>query len=152
MAKQSTERLSSICVIIYFGSLHTKSFKIIHLYCKKPFIYKCSNKKKWVSVQFSHSVVSDYLQSHEPQHARTPCPSPTAGVYPNPCPSNCLILCHSLLLPQSFPASGSFQMSQFFTLGGQSIGVLASTSVLPKNIQDLSPLGWTQDLYYLVKL
>ena len=46
MAKQSTERLSSICVIIYFGSLHTKSFKIIHLYCKKPFIYKCSNKKK----------------------------------------------------------------------------------------------------------
>ena len=58
-------------------------------------------------------------------------------------PSNHLILCHSLLLPQSFPASGSFQMSQFFASGGQSIGVSASTSVLPMNIQDWFPLEWT---------
>ena len=77
--------------------------------------------------------MSNSLRPHEPQHARPPCPSPTAGVYPNPCPSNCLILCHSLLLPQSFPASGSFQMSQLFTSGSQSIGVSASTLIFPVN-------------------
>ena len=102
------------------------------------------------SVQFSHSVVSNSLQSHEPQHARPPCPSPTAGVYPNPCPLSWL--CHPTIsssvvpfssCPQSFPASGSFQMSQLFASGGQSIGVSASTSVLPMNTQDWSPLGWT---------
>ena len=65
-------------------------------------------------------------------------------VHPNPCPSNHLIFCHHLLLlPQPFPASGSFQMSQLFTWGGQSIGVSASASVLPINTQDWSPLGWT---------
>ena len=59
-------------------------------------------------------------------------------------PSNHLILCHPLILfPQSFPASGSFPMSQFFSLGGQNIGDLASTSVLPMNTQDCFPLGWT---------
>ena len=103
-----------------------------------------------VSVQFSHSVVSDSLRSHEPQHARPPCPSPTAGVYPNPCPLS--RWCHSTIspsvvpfssCPQSFPGSGSFQMSQLFASGGQSIGVSASTSVLPMNTQDWSPLGWT---------
>ena len=101
------------------------------------------------SVQFSHLVESDSLRPHEPQHARPPCPSGTAGVYPNPCPlsrwchptiSSSVVSFSSCL--QSFPASGSFQMSQLFTSGSQSIGVSASTSVLPVNTQDWSPLGW----------
>ena len=103
-----------------------------------------------VSVQFSHSVMSDSLQSQEPQHARLPCPSPTPRVHPNPCPSS--QWCHPTVSssvvpfsswPQSFSASGSFQMSQLFTSGGQSIGVSASTLVLPMNTQDWSPLEWT---------
>ena len=102
------------------------------------------------SVQFSSSVVSDSLWPHEPQHARPPCPSPTPGVYSNSCPLSqwCHLTISSSVIPfssclQSFPASGSFQMSQLFPSGGQSIGVSASTSVLPMNTQDLSPLGWT---------
>ena len=101
------------------------------------------------SVQFS-SVMSDSLRPCEPQHARPPCPSPTPGVYPNPCPSRrwCHPTISSSVIPfpsclQSFPASGSFQMGQLFTSGGQSTGVSASTSVLPINTQDWSPLGWT---------
>ena len=102
------------------------------------------------SVQFNCSVVSDSLQPSESQHARPPCPSPTPRVYPNPCPSSWW--CHSTIsssvvpfssCPQSFLASGSFQMSQLFASGGQSIGVSASTSVHPMNTQDWSPLGWT---------
>ena len=102
------------------------------------------------SVQFSHSVVSNSLWPHESQHARPPCPSPTLGAYPNsrpssrwhhPAISSSVILFSSC--PQSFPASGSFPMSQLFARGGQSIGVSASASVLPMNTQDLSPLGWT---------
>ena len=102
------------------------------------------------SVQFSHSVVSDSLRPHEPQHARPPCPSPTPGVYPNPCPSSWW--CHPTIssfvipfssCPQSFPASGSLQMSQLLASGGQSTGVSATTSVLPMNTQDWSPLEWT---------
>ena len=101
-------------------------------------------------VQFSYSVVSDSLWPHGLQLARPPCPSPTPGAYSNSC-----VLCQwrhpiisSSVVPlssclQSFPASGSFPMSQFFASGGQSIGVSASTSVLPKNIQDWFPLGWT---------
>ena len=105
------------------------------------------------SVQFSHSVMSDSLWPHELQHARPPCPSPTPRVHPNPCPSSWW--CHptissSVILfsscPQSFPASRSFQMSQLFGSGGQSIGVSASTSVLPMNIQDWFPLGCWLDL------
>ena len=93
------------------------------------------------SVQFSSVLL---------QHARPPCPSPTPRVYSNSCPScqwyNPTI--SSSVVPfssclQSFPASGSFQMSQFFTSGGQSIGVSASGSVLPMNTQGWSPLGWT---------
>ena len=102
------------------------------------------------SVQFSWSVVSDSLWLHELQHARPPCPSPNSGVHTNSCPSSWW--CHPTILssvipfsscPQSFPASGSFQMSQLFTSGGQSIRVSASKSVLPMNTQDWSPLRWT---------
>ena len=101
------------------------------------------------SVQFSHSVMSDSLQPHELQHARPRCPSQIPGVHTNP--SMCQ-WCHPTIsfsvVPfssccQSFPASGSFQTSQFFTSGGQSIEVSASTSVLPMSIQDWFPLGWT---------
>ena len=88
--------------------------------------------------------------THELQHARPPCPSPTPGVHTNPCPLSWwyhLTILSSVIpfssCPQSFPASGSFQMSQLFASGGQSIGVSASTSVLPMNTQDWSPLGWT---------
>ena len=102
------------------------------------------------SVHFSHSVVSDSLRPNTSQHTRPLCPSPTPRVYPNPCPCSqwynpdisCSVVPFSSC-PQSFPASGSFQMSQIFAPGGQSIGVSASTSVLPMNTQDWSPLGWT---------
>ena len=104
----------------------------------------------YASVQFSRSVVSDSLRPHEPQHARPSCLSPTPRVYPNSCPLNpwCHPTISSSVVPfsshlQSFPASGSFPMSQLFALGGQSIGVSASTSVLPMNTQDWSPLEWT---------
>ena len=102
------------------------------------------------SVQFSRSVVSDSLRPYELQQARPPCPSPTLGVHSNSRPSS--RWCHPTIsssvipfssYPQSFPASGSFQMSQLFTSGGQSIGVSASTSVLPINTQDWSPSEWT---------
>ena len=106
-------------------------------------------QKTFSLVQFSGSVVSDFLRPHGLQHARPPCPSSTAGVYPNPCPLG--PWCHPTIsssvipfsCPQPFPASGSFQMSQLFVSGGQSIGVSASASVLPMNTQDWSPLGWT---------
>ena len=104
----------------------------------------------WFSVQYSRSIVSDSLWPHESQHVRPPCPSPTPGVHSNSCPSS--RWCHPAISssvvpfssrPQSLPASGSFPMSQHFASGGQSIGVSASTSVLPMNTQDWSPLGWT---------
>ena len=98
-----------------------------------------------VSDQISHSVVSDSLRHHESQHARPPCPSPTPGVHSNSCPLSpwCHPTISSSVIPfssclQSFPASGSFPMSQLFASGGQSIGVSASTSVLPMNTQDWS--------------
>ena len=103
-----------------------------------------------VSVQFSLSVMSYSLWPHGLQHARLPCPSPTPGVYSNSCPLS--LWCHptisSSVIPfssplQSFPASESFPMSQLFAWGSQSIGVSASASVLPVNIQDWFPLGWT---------
>ena len=102
------------------------------------------------SVQFSRSVMADSLRPHELQHARPPCPSPTSGVHPNPCPWPwwCHPTISSSVIPfsscsQSFPASGSFPMSQLFASGGQRIGAWASTLVLPMNTQDWSPLGWT---------
>ena len=100
------------------------------------------------SVQFSHSVVSNSLQPHGLQHARAPCLSPTPGVYSNSCPSSlwCYPTISSSVIPfsshlQSFPTPGSFQLSLFFTAGGQRVGISASASVLPMNIQDGSPLG-----------
>ena len=110
------------------------------------------------SVQFSCSVMSDCLWPHESQHARPPCPSPTLGVYSDSCPlsqwrhpaiSSSIIPFSSC--PKSLPASRSFPMSQFFASDGQSIGVSASISVLPLNIQDWSPLGWTSWISLLRK-
>ena len=107
------------------------TFQLIHL-----------KNIQFSSVQFSRSVVSDSLRPHELQHTRPPCPSPTLGVHPNPCPSS--QWCHPIIsssvvpfsaCPQSFPASGSFQISQLFTWGGQSAGVSALASFLPKNTQ-----------------
>ena len=101
------------------------------------------------SVQFSRWVLSDSLRPHELQHARPPCPSPTPRVHSNSCPSS--QWCHPAIsssvvpfssFPQSLPASESFPMSQLFTWGGQSIGVSALASVLPKNTQDWSLLEW----------
>ena len=115
-----------------------------------PFSLQISEQRS-VS-QFSRSVVSDSLRPHKRQHAKPPCPSPTPRVYPNPCPSNRLILCRPLLLLLSILPSirvrwlisnDSFPMSQLFESGGQSTGVSASASVLPMNTQDWSPLGWT---------
>ena len=102
------------------------------------------------SVQFSCSAMSVSLRPHGLQHARSPCPSPTPRAYSNSCSlswsyhptiSSSVIPFSSHL--QSFPASGSFQMTRFFTSGGQSIAISASASVLPMNIQDWFPLGWT---------
>ena len=110
------------------------------------FMVQLSYPYMFSSVQ-SLSCVRSFV-THEPQHARPPCPSPTPGVYPDSCPLSRWY--HPTILssvipfsscPQSFPISGSFQMSQFFTSGGQSIGVSASTSVLPMNTQDWSALG-----------
>ena len=135
---------------------HTQNHWIGHikfwwsvLYCKtnlKRLLLKCIIS----SVQFSHSVVSNTLQPHGLQHARPPCPSPTPRVYTNSCPLSwwCHPTISSSVVPfssslQSFPAAGSFPMSQPFESGGQSTGVSASTLVLPMNTQDWSPLGWT---------
>ena len=117
---------------------------------RQPLIlYDFIHMRYFSSVHFSHSVTSDSLQPHGLQHARPPCPSPTPRIYSNSCPSSwwCHPTISSSVVPfssrlQSFPASGSFQMSQFFASGGQSVGVSASTSVLPMNIQNWFPLGW----------
>ena len=106
--------------------------------------------KTFTSVQFSRSVLSNSLRPHESQHARPPCPSPTPEVHSNSCPAS--HWCHPAIsssvvpcsyCPQSLPASESFPMSQLFTWGGQSFGVSASASFLPKNTQDWSPSEWT---------
>ena len=117
----------------------------------------CTLQIFFSSVQSSRSVVSDSLRPHGPQHTRPPCPSPTPGVHPNPCPLS--QWCHPAIsssvfpfssCPPSLPASGSFWISQLFAWGGQSTGVSASTSVLPVNTQDWFPLGWTDFLgFYL---
>ena len=102
------------------------------------------------AVQFSHSVVSNSLRPHESQHVRPPCQAPSPGVHSDSHPSSrwChLAISFSVTLfssfPQSLPASESFPMSQLFAWGGQSTGVSALASFLPKNTQDWSPLEWT---------
>ena len=109
---------------------------------------------KLISVQFSHSVMSNSLRLHGLQPAKPPWPSPAPRVYPNSCPLS--VWCHSTIssavVPlssclQSFPASGSFPISQLWTWGGQNVGVSAVTSVLPMNTQDWSPLGWTGGIF-----
>ena len=101
-----------------------------------------------ISVQFSHSVMSNSLWPHGLQHARLPCPSPTSRACSNLCPSSwwCHLTISSSIVPfsclQSFPALGSFPLSQFFASGGQSTGVSASASILPMNSRDWFPLGW----------
>ena len=109
-------------------------------------------------VQFSHSIMSDSLQPHGLQHTKLPCPSLTYGACSNSCLSSWWW--HSTILSsivpfssclQSFPASGSFPMSQFFTPGGQSMGISASASVLPMNIQDWFPLRLTGLIFLLSK-
>ena len=125
-----------------------------------PWLYVCayswlhvnyirSKGNTFSSVQFSCSVMSDSLWPHEPQHARFPCPSPTPRAYPNLCLLSrwCHPATSSSVVPfsschQSLPASGIFPMSQLFTWGGQSTGVSALASYLPKNTQDWSPLEW----------
>ena len=118
--------------------------------CPKTLSNRIVVKYRFSSVQFNRAVMFDSLWPHGPQHTRSSCPSPTPGVYSNSCPS--CWWCHptfsSSVIPfssclQSFPASGSFQMSQFFASGGHSIGTSASALVLPMNTQDWSPLGWT---------
>ena len=118
-----------------------------------PLLFHTVLKILATAIQFSSVQLLSYvwlLRPHGLQHAKPPYPSPTPGVYSNSSPLS--HWCHSTIsssvvpfssCPQSFPASGSFQMNQFFPSGGQSIGVSASTSVLPMNIQDWSPLGWT---------
>ena len=140
---------------------------IYHICCKNNFQFcpvihylqnptsKIFKKNLWLkthqfsSVQFSHSVVSDSLRPHESQHARPPCPSPTRGVHSDSHPSS--PWCHPAILssvvpfscPQSLPASEAFPMSQLFSGGGQSTGVSALTSFLPKKPQGWSPSEWT---------
>ena len=111
---------------------------------------RMASQSSFKTNQFSHSVVSDYLRPYGLQHPRLPCPSPTLEVYSNSHPLShwCHPAISSSVIPfssclQSFPASGSFQMSQLFASSGQSIGVSALASVLPMNIRDWLPLGWT---------
>ena len=119
--------------------------KLWSLSCK-PML--CWMLGQFSSVQFSRSVISDSLWPHELQHARPPCLSPVPGVHSKSCPSS--RWCHPAIsssivpfsCPQSLPASECFPMSQLFAWGGQSIGVSALASVLPKNTQDWSPLEW----------
>ena len=115
------------------------------------FCYSSPNRlRQFSSVQFTRSVVSNFLWPHKSQHAKPPCPSPTPGIHSDSRPSS--LWCHPAMsssvvpfssCPQSLPASESFPMSQLFAWGGQRIRVSASASVLPKNTQDWSPLGCT---------
>ena len=139
---------SDIHMHIYKHAL--SHFSRVQLFVTLWTVYRHQKSDDCKSVQFSRSVVSDSLWSHELQHARLPCPSPTPQACSNSCPSSWW--CHSTILSsvipfsfwlQSFPASGSFPMNQFFASGGQSIAVSVSAPVLPMNIQDCFPWGLT---------
>ena len=145
------------------STLQTCSSQLVHSNGWCPPTVPQSQKHHWLEwrqnvmlmhllllLLFSHAVVSDSLWPHELQHTRPPCPSTPPRVHPNPCPLS--RWCHPTISssvvpfssrPQTFLASGYFPMSQLFPSGGQSIGVSVSTSVLPMNTQDWSPLGWT---------
>ena len=134
------------------GVLGENGYMLIYDWIPSLLTWNYHNIVIWLFslVQFSLSVVSNSLRPHELQHARPPCPSPPPRVYPNSCSLS--RWCHPTILSSavpfssrllSFPASGSFPVSQLFTSGGQSIGVSASASVLPMNTPDWSPLGWT---------
>ena len=139
--------LSNLCVMIFCYHFNLYPFMCLFSIGIGSVL---STGKSVSSVQFSRSVVSDSLWPHESQHARPPCPSPTPRVHPNSHASS--QWCHPAIsssvvpfstCPQSLPASGSFPMSQLFVWGGQSIGVSALASFLPKKSQDWSPLEWT---------
>ena len=143
---QTLWSISQLCYTVIYVFLQRLHWLNIGTQSTLP-KHKCS---AFSSVQFNHSVVYDSLRPHGLQHTRPPCPSPTPRVYTNSCPLSqwCHPTISSSVIPffsclQSFPASGSFPMSQFFASGDHSIGVSASASVLPMNIQDWSPLGWT---------
>ena len=142
------------------------SFKVAQLMSHFAILLKLPSFKSYfprhgthlVSLQFSCSVMSGSLQPHGLQHARLPCPSQTPRVYSNACPSTwwCHPTISSSVIPfsshlQSFPASGSFQISQFFASDGWIIGVSASASVLPMDIQDWFPLELTGWIFLLSK-
>ena len=152
---QFTSPLASVGFIFilkgFCEHLHSQFSSVQSLSCVWLFATPCTaaGQASLGSDQFSYSVVSNSnsLWPHSVQYARPPCPSPSPGVYSNSCPSSqwCHPTISSSVVPfssrlQSSPASGSFPMSQFFTSGGQSIGVSASASVLPMNIQDWFPL------------
>ena len=133
-----------ISAYVHISLLGNNFFRSMNIY------YNMIRKQNDMSVQFSRSVMSDSLQPHGWQLPRLPCPSPTPRACSNSCPSSQWYLptiessvIHFSSCLQSFPASGSFPVSQFFASGGHSIGVSASASVLPVNIQDWFPLGWT---------
>ena len=148
---------NNICITIqhaYFYVIHVFTHFIFTITLQQevqpPYPYFTYTELKLEKVQFSHSVVSDSLWPHGLQHTTPPCPSPTPRVYSNSCPLSrwCHPTISSSVIPfssnvQSFPASGSLQMSQFFVSGGQSTGVSASALVLPMNIQGWFPLGLT---------
>ena len=133
------------------GALEENGYKYMHPWVPLLFAYhNYNNIVNWLSVQFSHSVMSDFLRPHELQHSRPHCPSPTPGVHSNSRPSSQWhhpAISSSVVpfssCPQSLPASESFPMSQLFTWGGQSTGVSALASFLPKKSQDWSLLRWT---------
>ena len=130
---------------LYVCEVFILHFPLFHLMPSIQIIYS-----EISSVQFNRSVVSDSLQPHESQHTRPPCPSPIPGVHPDSCPLS--QWCHPAIsssvvpfssCPQSLPASESFPMSQLFAWGGQSTGVSALASFLPKESQGWSPSEWT---------
>ena len=140
-----SKRVLSGCFIAHFSPANSLTYSLVYILNLLPIVFLYSSVR-----QFSRSVVSDSLQPQGLQHATPPCTSPTPGVYSNSCQLSwwCHPTISSSVIPfssylQSFPASRSFPMSQLFPSGGQSIWVLASTSVLPMNTKDWSPLGWT---------